>query len=250
MINQIVVNSTDPYYVNGTAGAATGLYTWRLDTTDIGESQPSESPVAWANDSKGNRIGISPILYFKYVKSKFSVLERSKLEKRLKKLEAALYEAIDNGQELLSKKLLDQYNLHFRETLIYSKGITKCINKQDLNKHKRSIRDGHISDTRYADYTRVIPKRVIDKKKKLDGLFDDFVIYHYYNADAKDLKALSADEKQKMKDPVLFGIINGSDNLYYIDEWDDDYCDLSFEEIVDHIGKQGVKKLTQEVTIA
>ena len=49
-------------------------------------------------------------------------------------------------------------------------------------------------------------------------------------------------EVEKAKDPILFGVIAGSNKLYYIDDWIDEYCDLRFENIVDIIGKDKMMK--------
>ena len=49
---------------------------------------------------------------------------------------------------------------------------------------------------------------------------------------------MSPGEKSAMKDPVLFGFINECNRLYYIADWEDELCDLSFEEILDVLGKK------------
>lgn len=203
----------------------------------------SDELITWGVDKKINIKGISPILYFKYVKSKFSLIEKSKLDKKIREIESAWEKAYENGQDVLAEKFLKNLHVTVKEALMSTKGITKYIDKETLNKYKRNIRDGHISDTLFKDYTRVIPDNIIKKKKAVEDIFDDFIIYHYYNENQKDLKKLSSDEKQKMRDPVLFGMIKGSDNLYFIAEWDDEYCDLSFDEITKVVGKNNIGKI-------
>jgi hypothetical protein len=53
---------------------------------------------------------------------------------------------------------------------------------------------------------------------------------------------MSSEEKQKMKDPILFGYIKETDRLYFIADWEDEYCDLTFDEIVDVIGENKLTK--------
>ncbi len=184
---------------------------------------------------------IHPQLYFKYLKSKFGVLERMRMDRRLKILEKSFYVALDAGQEALGNKILKQLAIEVREAAIYAKGIKHFIESDDLNKHKRNIRGGHISDTLIKDYTRVIPKAVLVKKDKVKECFDNFVIYHYWDEKAANKaekkQKMTPEEKQKMRDPVLFGIIKETNRLYFIAEWDDEYCDLSFSEMIDAIGK-------------
>lgn len=186
--------------------------------------------------------GIHPLLYFKYIKKKFGVLEKIKLDSRLKNIEKAFNKAVDNGQNALAEKILDQLAVMTREAVIASKGIKFFIEKEDLDKHKYHIREGRISDTKFEDYTRIVPKKVLEKKKKVEDCFDGFIVYHYYNEKtekeiAKKQK-MSESEKSKMKDPVLFGFIKENNKLYLVDQWDDDLCDLSFEEIIDVIGSE------------
>lgn len=181
--------------------------------------------------------GINPVLYFKYIKKKFGILEKIRLDSRLKKLEKAFYKSIEDGQEALGQKIITWIAKETKESVLYSKGIRLFIEQQDLDKYKYKIRDGHISDTPFKDYTRVIPKNVLDKKKKLDKFFDSFIIYHYWKEDEKDIKQMDDEEKFKMKDPILFGTIKETNRLYFIEEWTDEYCDLSFDEMIDVIGK-------------
>jgi hypothetical protein len=192
--------------------------------------------------------GISPQLYFSYVKKnlKLSTIEQFKLEKRLRRLEKAFDKAVDNGQDVLAKKMLDLVYLGSRESILYAKGYKMFIEDEVLRKHKKNIRGGHISDTEYSEYTRLIPQDVIDKKKKSDPFFDSFVIYHYWSPEAKDVKTMSESEKARMKDPILFGQIKGSTKLYFIADWTDEFCDLTFDELIDEIGQEAETELSHK----
>ena len=192
---------------------------------------------------------ISPQLYFTYIKRKFNILERTRLDRRLKRIEKAFDQAVENGQNFLAEKILTDLSREMRESVISAKGIREYIEREDLVKHKHDIKEGHISDTLLKKYTRVIPKPITDKIKKLKGVFDDFVIWHYYEEKAERKREkkqkMSREEKGAMRDPILFGIIKETDRLYFIADWEDDYCDLTFDEIVDVIGSQRIKKEPQ-----
>ena len=58
----------------------------------------------------------------------------------------------------------------------------------------------------------------------------------------KKAKTTKKEAKAK-RDPILFGMINHSDKLYYIDSWVDELCDLTIETIADKLGKEAVKEL-------
>jgi len=194
--------------------------------------------------------GYHPLLAFKYIKKNFGILEDSSIKRRLEKLEKACYQAIENGQEALSNKFLKEIARETRESILYVKGYKNFVEYEVIQKVKHKIKGGHISDTRFEDFTKVIPKDVLKKKKDAEKFFDGFVIYHYYNNEIEEKIAkkqkMSSEEKQKMKDPILFGYIKECNRLYFIADWEDEYCDLTFDEIVDVVGEN---KLTKYPTL-
>jgi len=204
-----------------------------------GQYSGSNVTIRVADDSKScNPEGeVSPILYFKYVKSKFKLLERMKLDRRLGDIERAFDEAVENGQNALAKKFLEALAREARESALLAKGVKFYIEESDLNKYKHRIKGGHISDTIYEDYTRVIPKHVVSRKKELEGMFDELVIYHYWNPKAEDTEEMEEEEKEKMRDPILFGKIKETNKLYFIADWKDEYCDLTFDKLIKYLGK-------------
>lgn len=237
MENSIYYNSTT---TGGTFIDITGQASWGDGVT---------SGLVTVGSNKKTQ-GIHPVLAFKYIKKKFGLLEDITMKRRLEKLEKAFYQAIENGQEALSNKFLREISRETRESALYAKGIKYWIERSDIQNVKHKIKGGHISDTRFEDFTKVIPKDVLEKKKKVQDFFDGFVIYHYYNNEIEEKIAkkqkMSEDEKQKMKDPILFGWIKECDRLYFVADWEDEYCDLTFDEIVDVIGEN---KLTKYPTL-
>lgn len=217
-------------------GTATTSWTGSLDYTN---QFISLSSAIQRVNSDPDKSKIHAKLYFSYVKSKFKLLERMRIERRIKLLEKAFEQAADAGQDMLGDKVLREIAAYGRMSVMSAKGIKWCISKDELNKYKRRIKDGHISDTPLRQYTRAIPKKVLDKLDSVRDLFDDFVIYHYWNQKAEEgSKDMSADEKAAMKDPVLFGTIKESyDKLFFIADWEDEFCDLTFDEMLEAMGK-------------
>lgn len=220
--------------------------------TSIGWASEGTSWIQVSNDVKlevNQTKGIAPQLYFKYVKNKFKDLEGMRLDKNIKNVEEAFNRAAANGQNMLAEKILTQVAIASKEAIAHAKGCKYFIEREDLNKHKHHIRKGHISDTKLDAYTRIIPDEVIEKKKKFDGIFDDYVIYHYWSEEAKDVKNMSQSERSAMRDPVLFGTIKGNNRLYFIADWEDEFCDLTFSEIIEQLGKEDEEvRLGQNIT--
>jgi hypothetical protein len=84
-----------------------------------------------------------------------------------------------------------------------------------------------------SNFTRTIPDNVFKDKIALDEykIFDNYVVFHY-DPEGKATQ-LTKEEVEKMRDPILFGVIENSTNLYYIGDWIDDYCDLTFDKLVE-----------------
>jgi hypothetical protein len=89
--------------------------------------------------------------------------------------------------------------------------------------------------TEIENFDRVIPSDVIDKIEAAEALkiFDNYYILHYDPTGAENaFKKLTDKPKRIEKDPIVFGVINGSDKLYYIADWIDKYCSLTYTELL------------------
>jgi len=195
---------------------------------------------------------ISPQLYFKFVKNnlkKLPYLSQFKFNSRIKKIESAFEKAAKAGMVSLSEKLIATLIIETRESAIYARGVKMFVEKGVLNKYKQSLNNGHISDTLFEKYTRVIPDDVLEKKKKTEGVFDSYVIYHYFNEKQDDVSKMSNDEKNAMRDPILFGRIKETDKLYFIADWEDEYCTLTFSELADVMGDDNIGEITGSPSI-
>jgi hypothetical protein len=90
-------------------------------------------------------------------------------------------------------------------------------------------------------FDRVIPEDVVETKDKAEELliFDNYVILHYDPESAELLKK-EVQATEEKKDPILFGLIKGSDKLYFIDDWIDEKCDLTFSKLIKSIGTDDI----------
>lgn len=199
--------------------------------------------------SSGTYIGISkkksglhPALVFKYMKSKLTYLGDMRYKRRIGKLKKLSEKYLRLGQMVLSEKFLRRLAEEIKLSEIYGAGVKAYILRSDVNKHKRDVRDGHIADTIFDKYTAPIPDDILKKKKALDKLklFDDYIVYHYWNEGLEEKKekkeSMSVDEKSAMRDPILFGVCKEiPDKMFFIADWEDENCDLTFTELVDKI---------------
>jgi len=148
---------------------------------------------------------------------------------------AALKQAQDMGQQALYDRLEEQIFINKYESILYAHNFCYKITESQVvdfvKKAKKGVKLDYVKN-----FVRPIPKEVIDKKLEVDKLlvFDNYCIMHY-DPDQKSWQQTEEEkrkERQEKADPILFGMINGSRDLYYITDWIDEYCDLTLEEFL------------------
>jgi len=178
--------------------------------------------------SKG-KSGLSVKLFFKYIKQKFGLLGGKSFENRIKKLWELAEQSEKNGQVALSEQFIERIAKETRESEMYALGYKIFLEKEWVEKF-RGKTTKNILETKLKNYARVIPEsNQKDIKKALDAkVFDEIIIMH---TDVK-AKELTIEEK---RDPIAFGKIQESERYYFITDWEDEYCDLTLDDIIDEL---------------
>jgi hypothetical protein len=83
--------------------------------------------------------GLSPKVYFKYVKKKFGFIEKIRLESRIKKTEKMMNDALGKGQVALSEELFERIVKETRESEMYVKGFKIFIEEEFLEKFPQRV---------------------------------------------------------------------------------------------------------------
>lgn len=171
-------------------------------------------------------------IFFKLMKKKMGVLKDYRYKARMKKLEIAVDSAERNGQIAFSEELMKRLFVMMREAEMWAAGkkifLEKDIYEQFKNKTKRQVKI-----TALKNYARPIPSDVLAEKDKCDALklFDSYVVMHC--DDANTVKETEKERVTREKDPILFGIVQDSSRLYFVADWEDEFCDLTLDDIVD-----------------
>ena len=147
---------------------------------------------------------------------------------------AALMHQHAQMDELCQKVVLNVY-----ESVLAIHGFNRYITFGNIEKLQGKCKV--VLDINYVkNFGRVIPTEVIEKKAKADNLcvFDNYCVL-YYDPEGRTYKATATEKR----DPILFGLINHSDKLYYIADWVDDKCDLTLEAIAEKLGKEVIEEI-------
>lgn len=181
--------------------------------------------------------------YFSQLKDKTISIQYVEDESK-KDFETLLEQASRNHQTALVDKLTKEQTRIQREFKMLKIGIKTYISEPDIIKLSRNAPRAIRLDW-IKHFVRIIPvefQSIIDGTFK-ECIFDNYVILHY---DPKSKGSeLTEAEKEKAKDPILFGVIKESRRLYYLGDWIDEYCDLTLDKLLDIINEtHKTRKLT------
>ena len=160
----------------------------------------------------------------------------------------AIETAKNNGQIAFLEILRDKKDGVLAEAKLLEVGEIKYVTEEDVVKFykKANLGSKMLKMTWMKNYARMIPDEVIAEKKKYDvtELFDNYVIMHFdkYDTSTQMTKA----EVEKAKDPILFGVLKGTRNLYFIGDWIDEYCDLTLDKFLSTLEMEEARKLSSE----
>ena len=174
--------------------------------------------------------------FFEQVKIKVS--GKDEVLSRIKPIYKNISQAKAMGQIALIETLLEKLVVEVYECAIAGSGFDRAISLTDLNNLQDKCKK-LLSMNQISNFTRAIPTNVIERKLEADKLhvFDNYVVLSY-DPSGEDYKETTQQAINRAKDPILFGVILGSEKLYYIADWVDEFCDLTWDKMLTIMGKQ------------
>lgn len=191
--------------------------------------------------AKDKKKGMGVEFFFRYSQSIAESLgkkDRSALDREIAHFEASFGDAVNRGQTSLGRAMLDEALLRCKEAAAVAAGYDRFVLYGKLERHFDHIREGKVAMTMYEDFMRPVPDDVLAKKKAAHPFFDGFAVMHCYDPKKMARSGMTSEERRKMegrekpRDPILFGCHEGSDRLWFVADWIDELCDLTFGELV------------------
>lgn len=182
-------------------------------------------------------------------------------------IERLLRRAADASQTKLVDELLKHKKVVAGQIVLQQNGFDKYVQESSIVKFIKRSRKGVRLDF-IRNYTQLIPLSVLETKKKADDLnvFDNYCVMYYdpeweswgngnvrfqedeaaairTAARAKEQERILAEERRMKeerqrrrssdwsRDPILFGMIEGSRRLYFVADWVTDDDDLTLEKL-------------------
>ena len=143
------------------------------------------------------------------------------------------------GQTALYEEIMKDILIIKQESLLLQSNFKTCITEEQVVSFYKESEKG-LGLCYVRNFSRVVPEEVLKQKQIADTLhvFDNYVIL-YYDPTNKTFKETEA-EKNKRKDPILFGVIRNVRKLYYIADWTDEYCDLTLKQFIVQFGEEAI----------
>lgn len=192
---------------------------------------------------------LEPYEYYNYLKSKLETQEQEKLDNELKILFDTLQKCNMTGQVNLSKNIKFNIDCILKERTLLCLGIKEYIDKDTVQQFVDTIKPKNsIKIIELQRYPRDIPEKEaklisIIKRK---NIFDQFYIV-FTDLTKNDYKT---DEERELvrrnRDPICFGMFEDNNihkkfrRMYKICDWADDYCDLTFEKMIDKMNELNI----------
>lgn len=174
---------------------------------------------------------MDPKEFFKTLKSSFTKIVND-LDKQCRVTEILLKQAINNYQTAFAEKLEAEKERVSREKKLLMHGFVTYIKEEDVVNFYKKTEKGVKLDW-IKNFVRLIPKSVKENLAMVQNfdVFDNYVIMHY-DPDGEGSAETKEEEVERKKDPILFGVMECSNRLYYIDDWIDEYCDLTLSKLL------------------
>src|SRR3990167_2320800 len=214
-------------------------------TSSSGTTNRGFMPIVWdSNITASTEVGTSmkvekkskmPVkIFFKLMKKKMGILQGMSYGSRIKKIQVAIEQADKSGQIAFSEELTKRFFVLLQEAELWALGKKIFLEKTDYEKFKDKT-PRSIALTAFKNYARPIPKKVLEEKAKCDArkIFNAYAVMHY--DEPGTVKETEKERMKREKDPILFGIIESSSRLYFVEEWEDELCDLTLDDIVDQL---------------
>lgn len=155
------------------------------------------------------------------------------------------------GQKKGMKKLMFHLECIEKEREIVKMGINTFIYRDDIEEYIDSVAKDTVKIIELENYEREIPDDIVSIIEKVKDKFDQlYVVFTDYTGKVER----QIEKERREKDPILFGTFQNQSNrtvidrFYYIGDWEDEYCYLTLDKMVNETEKVGMRNITKTIS--
>lgn len=200
---------------------------------------------------------VEPTEYFETLKSKLNKQEQSTLEKQISTIGLEIERAKKLNLKSVLHRLSFAYLSVLKEQTLLLKGVDIFVYREDILKFIEKVEPKNsIKICELSRYPRLIPEGPAERIAEIAelGIFDEmFVVYTDFTnqtIETKEEKAFVA----RNRDPIVFGAFRHEkldfkhDRYYFVADWEDEYCDLTFTKMLEKMSDLGMKNIEHKIS--
>lgn len=178
---------------------------------------------------------------FKNIKSSLESCDTQELKESAYIVYQMLEKINKIGQKRQVERIKQAYNVLVCELVLAKKNKLKYITEQHAIDFMLKSEFGVCVDF-IGTYCNVIPLHILDKIEEShnEKIFDNYCIMYYDKTLTPFRHIQIAAEEIKKRDPILFGMLDGSRKLYYVTDWVYKDDDLTLEKLESITGKKAI----------
>lgn len=194
---------------------------------------------------------LTPQQYFDMVKERKHTITDEGLLKVYDNCLELLNKYRITGQTSAIKKILFHLDCIEKEREIVKMGINTFIYRDDIEEYIDNVAKNTVKIMELSQYEREIPDDIIDVIAAVKDKFDNlYIVFTDYTGKVER----KVEKERRSKDPIIFGTFEDAssrtviDRFYYIGDWEDEYCDLTLDKMVNETEKVGKRNITRTIS--
>lgn len=194
--------------------------------------------------------------YFEELKTKLQTADKEQLVSQLDSINEFMVRAKNVGQKNFLHKLVYARETIVKEQQLLINGINRYVVKDDIEKFIDKVEPKNsVKIIELERFPRAIPVHCMEdiQKAKDLGIFSDFCVVF---TDLTNNKYETKTEKNfvaRNRDPIVFGYFMHEksrlkhERFYFITDWEDEFCDLTFTKMIDKMAKMGITNAEKKI---
>ncbi len=194
---------------------------------------------------------LTPQQYFEQVKERKHNITDEELVKVYDNCLELLNKYKITGQKKGMRKLMFHIKCIEKEREIVKMGINTFIYRDDIEEYIDTVAKDTVKIIELENYEREIPDEIVEVIAATKDKFDQlYVVFTDYTGKVER----QIEKERRDKDPILFGTFQNQSNrtvidrFYYLGDWEDEYCDLTLDKMVNETEKAGKRNIVKTIS--
>lgn len=194
---------------------------------------------------------LTPQQYFEQVKERKHNITDEELVKVYDNCLELLNKYKITGQKKGMRKLMFHLECIEKEREIVKMGINTFIYRDDIEEYIDTVAKDTVKIIELENYEREIPDEIVEVIAATKDKFDQlYVVFIDYTGKVER----QIEKERRDKDPILFGTFQNQSNrtvidrFYYLGDWEDEYCDLTLDKMVNETEKAGKRNIVKTIS--